>query len=227
MAHHFWITGTDTDVGKTLVTTLLMRYYQSKGAKVIPYKPIQTGMIAGNINCDTAFYQLCSKEILTKDHLNSYSLKEPVSPHYAAMLEGTVISEETILQHIRHLTSMYDCVICEGAGGLYVPLDEKRNYHFLDLIFQSNLPGVLVARTKLGTINHTLLSIEALRGKGIPIAGIVFNKFEGTNLEMDNITTIQKLTELPTLVIPMLKDLSQLKELQIENTEFFERLLSI
>ena len=81
--------------------------------------------------------------------MNSYSFKEPASPHYAAMLEGKEIQEGVILQHIKQLKSFYDYVICEGAGGLFVPLNEQSNYHFLDLIEQSKLPVVLVARTNI------------------------------------------------------------------------------
>ena len=230
MTQHFWIVGTDTDIGKTIVTTYFMRYFQAKGENVIPYKPVQTGIIVENSKQyygDTAFYQSFSEGTLVEEHLNSYSFKEPASPHYAAMLEGKVIEEEVILQHIKQLKSLYDYVICEGAGGLYVPLNEQRNYHFLHLIQQSQLPVVLVARTKIGTINHTLLSLEALKMKDIPIAGIVFNAFEGTEIEIDNIRAIGQITNLPSLVIPKLENLSDLKELQIENTEFLERLLSI
>lgn len=230
MTQHFWIVGTDTDIGKTLVTTYFMRYFQAKGENVIPYKPVQTGIIVENTKQyygDTAFYQSFSEANLVEEHLNSYSFKEPASPHYAAMLEGSVIKEEVILQHIKQLKSMYDYVICEGAGGLYVPLNEQRNYHFLHLIQQSQLPVVLVARTKIGTINHTLLSLEALKMKDISIVGIVFNAFEGTEMERENIRAIGQITNLPSLVIPKLENLSDLKELQIENTEFLERLLSI
>jgi dethiobiotin synthetase len=230
MTHHFWIAGTDTDIGKTLVTTYFMRYFQAKGEKVTPYKPVQTGLIVENSKQyygDTEFYQSFSAEPLAAEHLNSYSFKEPASPHYAARLEGTVIEEEVILQHIEQLKSLYDCVICEGAGGLYVPLNEQRSYHFLDLMKQSGLPVVLVARTALGTINHTLLSLEALKRNGIPIAGIVFNAYEGSELERNNIETIGSITSLPSLVIPKLKNLSDLKNLSIENPEFFEGLLRI
>ena len=230
MARNFWIAGTDTDVGKTLVTTYFMRHFQEIGKSVTPYKPIQTGIIVENSKQyygDTTFYQSFSEEILVEEHLNSYSFREPASPHYAAMLEGTVIEEEIILQHINQLKSLYDYVICEGAGGLYVPLNEKRNYHFLDCMKQSQLPVILVARTKLGTINHTLLSIEVLKMKDIPIAGVVFNAFECTELERNNISTIKQITGLPTLIIPKLKNLSDLKSIQLEDTEFFERLLSI
>lgn len=230
MTQNFWIVGTDTDVGKTMVTTYFMRYFQAKGENVIPYKPVQTGIIVENSNQyygDTAFYRSFSEGTLVEEHLNSYSFKEPASPHYAAMLEGKVIEEEVILQHIKQLKSLYDYVICEGAGGLYVPLNEQRNYHFLHLIQQSQLPVVLVARTKIGTINHTLLSLEALKMKHIPIVGIVFNAFEGTKIEIDNIRTVGQITNLPSLVIPKLKNPSDLKKLQVENKEFLERLLSI
>ena len=230
MTRHFWIVGTDTDIGKTLVTTYFMRYFQNKGENVIPYKPVQTGIIVENTKQyygDTSFYQSFSEGTLVEEHLNSYSFKEPASPHYAAMLEGKEIKEEIILQHINRLKTIYNYVICEGAGGLYVPLNEQRNYHFLHLIQQSQLPVVLVARPTLGTINHTILSLEALKMKDIPIVGIVFNAFEGTEIEKDNIRTIEQITNLPSLVIPKLKNLVDLKKLQVEKTEFLERLLSI
>jgi dethiobiotin synthetase len=230
MTRHFWIVGTDTDIGKTLVTTYFMRYFQTNGENVIPYKPVQTGIIVENSKQyygDTTFYQSFSEGTLVEEHSNSYSFKEPASPHYAAMLEGKEIQEEVILQHINRLKSIYDYVICEGAGGLYVPLNEQRNYHFLHLIQQSQLPIVLVARTTLGTINHTLLSLEALKMKDIPIVGIVFNAFEGTEIEIDNMRTIGRMTNLPSLVFPKLKNLVDLKKLQVEKTEFLERLLNI
>ena len=216
MTQHFWIVGTDTDIGKTLVTTYFMRYFQNNGENVIPYKPVQTGMIVENSKPyygDTSFYQFYSESTLVEEHLNSYSFKEPASPHYAAMLEGKEIQEEVILQHINRLKTIYNYVICEGAGGLYVPLNEQRNYHFLHLIKQSQLPVVLVARTTLGTINHTLLSLEALKMKDIPVAGIFFNGFEGTEIEIDNMRTVGRMTNLPSIVIPRLKNLVDLKKI--------------
>ena len=216
MTQHFWIVGTDTDIGKTLVTTYFMRYFQNNGENVIPYKPVQTGMIVENSKPyygDTSFYQFYSESTLVEEHLNSYSFKEPASPHYAAMLEGKEIQEEVILQHINRLKTIYNYVICEGAGGLYVPLNEQRNYHFLHLIKQSQLPVVLVACTTLGTINHTLLSLEALKMKDIPVAGIFFNGFEGTEIEIDNMRTVGRMTNLPSIVIPRLKNLVDLKKI--------------
>ncbi|MFT8321006.1 MAG: dethiobiotin synthase [Bacillus sp. (in: firmicutes)] len=227
MENYFWIAGTDTNIGKTLVTTYLMRYFQSKGASVIPYKPIQTGIMIENSTPyyeDTACYQSFSKQPLVENHINTYSFKEAASPHYAAKLEGRDIKEEIILQHIDQLKDSYDYVLCEGAGGLYVPLSDQRSFYLLDLIKQSQLPVILTAGTQLGTINHTLLSVEALKKNHIPIAGIVFNRFEGTNIEKDNIKTIQQHTNLPSLTLPKLESPSELTQIQIENSEFFERI---
>ena len=90
MKRHFWIVGTDTDIGKTLVTTYFMRYFQNKGENVIPYKPVQTGIIVENSRQyygDISFYQSFSEGTLVEEHSNSYSFKEPASPHYAAVCD--------------------------------------------------------------------------------------------------------------------------------------------
>lgn len=230
MAKYFWVTGVDTDVGKTLVTTYFLRYFQEQGERAVPYKPIQTGMVieeSRSYYSDTEFYKSNSKTFLVEEHLNTYSFKEPASPHYAAMLEGADIDKDVVLQHMAFLKTKYDCVICEGAGGLYVPLDEQRNYYFLDLIEESQLPVVLVARTTLGTINHTLLSLEALKMRGIPIGGIVFNRFKGTQLELSNIETIRRDTGLPAITIPELNKTTGIAELQTNLGQFFERLMTL
>ncbi|MCH1624372.1 dethiobiotin synthase [Fredinandcohnia quinoae] len=225
MTQQFWIAGTDTDIGKTLVTTIFMRYFQAKGAKVAPYKPIQTGVGVDGISLsDTEFYKSFSEVDLVEEDLNSYSFNEPASPHYAARLEKVLIDEGVILQHIKDLLAKYDVVICEGAGGLFVPIDDQCNYHFVHLIKQSQLPVLLVASTRLGTINHTLLSVEALKKRGIPIVGIVFNSFGGTELETDNIRTIEQMTSLPSVVIPQFKDLSEITQFTLDITKLLERL---
>lgn len=230
MAQHFWVVGTDTDVGKTLVTAALMKYFQLNGEKVIPYKPVQSGIVIEGTQsyyADTTFYQSFSKIRLVEEHLNSYSFKEPASPHYAALLDGEEINKNVILKHINQLKMLYDHVICEGAGGLFVPLDERANYSFLDLIQESQLPVVLVTRTTLGTINHTFLSLEALNMRNIPVVGIVFNGFQGTHIEINNIKTIQQFTSLPQLTIPKLSSTSSFGEIMIDKGPFMERLMKL
>lgn len=221
---YFWVAGTDTGVGKTAVTGLFLRYFQALGKRVVPYKPVQTGAgtvdSAENFDSDTAFYQSVSAVALPAEDLNTYSFKEPASPHYAAMMEGAEVDKEKILRHLTGLQTKYECVICEGAGGLYVPVAE--NYHILDLIEESELPVVLTARTALGTINHTLLSLEALKNRNISVLGIVFNRFQGTPLEKDNIDTIRRWTKLPVLVIPEFKNSDEFFHFAISGEIFFE-----
>ncbi|NMD71462.1 dethiobiotin synthase [Bacillus sp. DNRA2] len=227
MTQHFWVVGTDTDVGKTLVTAAMMEFFQRKGENVIPYKPVQSGIVIEGSKSyypDTAFYQAHSNTRLVEEHVNSYSFKEPASPHYAAFLDGAMISKDVILNHINHLKMQYDYVICEGAGGLFVPLDEQLNYCFIDLIQESQLPVVLVTRTTLGTINHTLLSLEALKNRDIAVAGIVFNGFHGTHLEINNVRAIQQLTSLPSLTIPKLSHVASLGGILLDGP-LIERLM--
>lgn len=219
----FWVVGTDTDVGKTFVTTTIMSYLQKKKKSVIPYKPIQTGVI-DCANSDSSFYQKYSDVPLNEEHINSYSYKKPASPHYAARLEGEVINEQHIVKHIEKLKTLYDFVICEGAGGLYVPINEYRGTFLIDIIKQSKLPVLLVASTKLGTINHTMLSIESLNTYNIPLIGIVLNGNEGTELERDTIETIKNLTNIPTIVLPKA---NSLVDLSSESSELYERLIGI
>ncbi|WP_341299562.1 dethiobiotin synthase [Lysinibacillus sp. FSL H8-0500] len=224
---HFWVVGTDTDVGKTVVTTLLMRQLQQEHLQVIPYKPVQTGEIYVNGHSyyeDTAMYQKYSLQKLKEAHLNSYSLKAAASPHFAAQLESQQIEVDKLLQHIEELQQSYDVVICEGAGGLFVPLDSEKQLTLLDVIVHSQLPVVVVTRTSLGTINHTLLTMEALQARQIEVLGMAFNGYTGSRLEQDNIKTILTYHSIPYAIIPPLQEHTQLVAHSIKATSLFERL---
>ncbi len=228
MGRGFWIAGTDTNAGKTVITAYFMRCFQEQGKNTVPYKPVQTGLVtdeSGSWYPDTAFYRKFSLTDLKVDHINTYSFKTPASPHYAAALEQAEIRKDVILKQMTTLQSVYDVVICEGAGGLYVPLNAEQEYCLIDLIEESQLPVVLVARTTLGTINHTLLSLDVLRSRGILTAGIVFNRFTGTEMETDNIKTIHRLTGLPYLIFPELGDVSEIKSLILGNHTFLRQLI--
>lgn len=202
---HFWVVGTGTDVGKTFITTLMMRYLQRKGLKVVPYKPVQTGAVKkGNKThySDTTTYLTYSLQPLSPDDINSYSFPTPASPHFAAELEGEWISGAQILNKIDHLTKEYDVVICEGAGGLYVPLQPYTSLTLLDIIQRSKLPAVLVTRSNLGTINHTLLSLEALKSRGIELLGIIVNQYEHSPIEKSNVQTLQRfIPSIPFVIV--------------------------
>lgn len=224
---HFWVVGTDTEVGKTCVTTLLMRQLQKKGLRVTPYKPVQTGEVY--LDCksyyhDTAMYEKYSLQMLEPKNLNGFSFKEAASPHFAAQLEGQQINTHYLLKQMQYLQQSNDVVICEGAGGLFVPLDTIGETTLLDVIVQSKLPVVVVTRTTLGTINHTLLTLESLRTRAIEVLGIVFNGDTGSQMEQSNVETILQHHALPYAIIPKLQNISEIVEYAITDTSLFERL---
>ncbi|EON72030.1 dethiobiotin synthase [Lysinibacillus sphaericus] len=224
---HFWVVGTDTEVGKTCVTTLLMRQLQQQGFRVTPYKPVQTGEVyrdGESYYHDTEMYEKYSLQMLDLDNLNGYSFKEAASPHFAAQLEGQQINTQHLLKQLQMLQQSYDVVICEGAGGLFVPLDIIGEMTLLDVIVQSKLPVVVVTRTTLGTINHTLLTLESLQSRDIEVLGIVFNGDTGSPIEQSNIETILQYHALPYATIPQFQNISEIVEYAITDTTLFERL---
>lgn len=224
---HFWVVGTDTNVGKTSVTTLLMRQLQKKGLAVTPYKPVQTGEVTEDGKSyyyDTAMYERYSLQPLERENLNGYSFKEAASPHFAAQLEGQQIDEVRLLVQMQSLQQKYDVVICEGAGGIFVPLDALGETTLLDVMTKSKLPVVVVTRTTLGTINHTLLTLEALHARHIEVLGIVFNGDGGSLMEQNNIHSILQHHSLPYAIIPKLPGIAQVVEYAITQTSLFERL---
>jgi len=154
-----FITGTDTNIGKTFISAWLCLH-----TGYDYFKPIQTGSIEGT---DSAFVKNLAN---VKIHPENYLYKAPVSPHLAAQIENDNIDINRI-QLPSTLTGKG--LIVEGAGGLLVPLN--RQMLMIDLIQHFSVPVILVARSTLGTINHTLLSIEALRRRQIPLLGIIVN----------------------------------------------------
>lgn len=148
------VTGTDTGIGKTVLAAAIAA---TLGAAY--WKPIQTGA-RGDRDSDT----VAALGVRTL-HGEAYCLTEPLSPHRAAELEGVTIDVE-------RLSLPEGPLVVEGAGGVLVPV--RRDLLFADLFARWRLPVVLAARTALGTINHSLLSIEALRARGVPILGIAF-----------------------------------------------------
>lgn len=161
MSRAIIISGTDTDAGKTVVAAGLTLCLE--GAHY--WKPVQSGTAPST---DTATVKALTA--LPDDRFlpEAYLLQEPASPHFSARLEGVEISANLLT-----LPTIDAPLIIEGAGGLMVPLSE--NLLTIDLFARWNRPVILVARTGLGTINHSLLSIEALRARKIPIGGIIFS----------------------------------------------------
>lgn len=154
------VTGTDTGVGKTVVAAML-----AAGLKASYWKPIQSGLVEGS---DTATVRSLSGLPEAALLPEAYRLQAPLSPHAAAALEGVAIDPARL-----SLPRVEGRLLIEGVGGLMVPINDQTL--FIDLIRQWRLPVLLVARSRLGTINHTLLSLYALRAYGIEVVGVVMN----------------------------------------------------
>lgn len=210
-----FVTGTDTGTGKTLVTGCLARYLAERGYNVITQKWIQTGCGSFSSSDIKAHLEMMgpngfkAKEYLA--HTSPYVFKKPCSPHLAAKLENKRIDIRRIKRGFRLLSREFDFVIVEGTGGALVPFSKSRL--IIDIAKELRLPALLVAGNKLGAINHTLLTIEALRMRKIRILGVVFNdlnKEEEFILE-DNPRIIKRFSgEKVFGALPRIKDYNKL-----------------
>jgi len=173
-----FITGTDTDIGKTIVTAGILRALRGEGLDVVPAKPIQSGAVRSDVKLQSQDLALCLKAAKLNpaaDELTLMSryLFEPAcSPHLAARMAGEQIEIPTIRRDLEMLASGHQGLVVEGAGGVIVPINEQQT--MLDLMVALALPVVLVARGSLGTINHSLLSLQTLKNAGLDVLGIVF-----------------------------------------------------
>ncbi|MFA5795300.1 MAG: dethiobiotin synthase [Candidatus Brocadiia bacterium] len=173
--HSFFITGTDTEVGKTVVTAVLCGIFREQGYDVGVMKPVSSGGRAD------AFYLLNHTGLKDPIELiNPVHFRQPLAPTIAARLEAKTISIKKIMATYRKLKSIHkDGLLVEGVGGLMVPL--AKNYLVADLIKDMKLPVIIVSRPRLGTINHTLLTIGELKRRRIPIEGFITNHTEPEN----------------------------------------------
>jgi dethiobiotin synthetase len=201
----FFITGTDTGIGKTVVAEGLIRALKAKGLSVCPMKPVESGCSRkkGKLFPPDAVTLLKASGVEeTLDAVNPYRLRNPLAPSVAAEIEGIKIEKKKIVSACNRFSKKYDVTVVEGAGGIMVPIYKK--YLFLDLAVDLGLPLLIVARPGLGTINHTLLTIEAARNRGLDIAGIVINYAMKTRNGLPEKTSpkvIEKLGGVPVLGI--------------------------
>ncbi|WP_308008776.1 dethiobiotin synthase [uncultured Fusobacterium sp.] len=193
----YFIIGTDTGIGKTYVSTLL---YQ--GVKKINggyYKPVQSGafeMLGKLVSPDVEF--LCEYNKIPYDvDMTTYLLRAEVSPHFAAEIDKTEVKPEKIKKHWEKLTKKYDTLIVEGAGGLFVPIIRGK-YYMYDLVKMLDIPVIVVTGNRVGSINHTMLTVNALQNMGIKIQGFIFNSIERsydrTGYEEDNRNVIMQMS---------------------------------
>ncbi len=207
------ITGTDTGAGKTIVCGHLAAYLRKEGLNVITQKWVQTGCegFSGDVSVHMRIAGLDVDEH-SELHLLlcPYTFSFPASPHLAARREGVRVDPERIKSAYRELCGKYELVLVEGIGGLNVPITE--DLLLADLAADLKLSAVVVVANRLGCINHSLLTVEALRARNIPILGLIFNRTDNTGDKeilddnpriVESITGIKLLGELPYMDNPM------------------------
>ena len=194
-----FVTGTDTGIGKTHISA----YYLNLWADQTPayYKPLQTGSPSFEAAEDVLAVQALTHHRFDNNISCGVCLKSPLSPYQAALAENITLHPEQILADLRAKVALHETLVVEGAGGVLVPI--TKDYFMLDLMQQSGLPVVLVTRPQLGTLNHTLLSLQALQSRGIPILGFVMNQFPKTpnQAEAESITMIETLSGVKCIAI--------------------------
>lgn len=200
----FFVTGTDTGVGKTLVSCALLRAFAARGLRVAGFKPVAAGCDSDGLNEDAKRLLGASNIASSYAEVNPYCLAQPVAPHIAASLSGAHIDLARLVAAYEALAARADQVIVEGAGGFLVPLNDGQDS--ADLARALNLGVVLVVGMRLGCLNHALLTCEAIAARGLTLSGWVANvRDEHMPMLQQNIATLQQRIAAPLLgVIPFL-----------------------
>lgn len=203
MADGVFVTGTGTEVGKTVVAAAIARTLAAEGRRVVVFKPAVTGLDEG-VETDHALLRRASGSDQSDEEIAPYRYGPPASPHLAAALAGEEIDPERLRQAAAAAAAGADAIVCEGVGGLLVPLSP--GYLVRDLAIDLGYPVVVVAGPGLGTINHTLLTLESARAVELEVAGVVLTPWpaEPTEIETSNRETIAGLGKAPVLTLPPL-----------------------
>jgi dethiobiotin synthetase len=203
MARGIFVTGTGTEVGKTVVAATIARTLAGEGKRVAVFKPAVTGLDEG-VETDHALLRRAAGSKQSDEEIAPYRYGPPASPHLAAALAGEEIAPERLRQVAASAAEGADAIVCEGVGGLLVPLSP--GYLVRDLAGDLGYPLVVVASPGLGTINHTLLTVEAARAAGLEVDAIVLNPWpeEPNEIERNNRETIAELSGAAVLTLPQI-----------------------
>ncbi len=210
----FFITGTDTEVGKTLVSGALILKLKEIGLNTTGFKPVAAGTYRDSngriLNEDIETLSIASYLGQNSVDLCPFTLKAAIAPHLAAQAEGIHLNTAVIVQAFQKISASFDAVVAEGAGGFLVPLNEQEN--LADVAKMLKLPIILVVGMRLGCINHALLTWEALTIRKLPIAGWIANTLSEEMPHLsDNIQTLKTRINAPLLGIvpPLPKNLQK------------------
>ena len=200
---NYFVTGTDTDVGKTLISCAMLHAFAERGMRAVGMKPVSAGGCDENDrNEDDKKLRAASNVQAGFGQTNPYCFAHAVAPHLAAKFVGVSINMERIIESYRELAAQADVVIVEGAGGFRVPLNDREEIS--DIAVELGLPVILVVGMRLGCINHALLTADAIKARGLELAGWVANVLD-ENMEMleGNIETLKLRIDAPLIgVVP-------------------------
>ena len=201
---NYFVTGTDTGVGKTLISCALLHGFAAQGKRVAGMKPVAAGCNDDGQNEDVLQLRSAGNVKLGYGQINPYCFVPAIAPHLAAQREDVIIDFSVIAKSYRALEAKTDVVIVEGAGGLLVPLNAQQDS--ADLVEELGLPVILVAGMRLGCLNHALLTVEAIAARGLVLAGWVANVLDGEMPALqENIDTLRQRISAPLLgVVPFM-----------------------
>ena len=200
-----FITGTDTGVGKTIIAGAIANWFYRRGRRVAVLKPVATGCgkrREGLVSEDAEFLAVCSRTPYPLDLICPQRYAEPLAPSVAGRRANQPVDWEAIQRSIRIMSSDADVMVVEGVGGAMVPIDDK--HLAMDFARMLQIPAVVVARAALGTINHTLLTVRALKELNVSVAGIVINQYPADSPGVAEETSpreIEKWAKVPVLAI--------------------------
>ena len=202
----WFITGTDTEVGKTFATCALLHRIHADRIQAVGMKPVAAGTDSEGKNDDVESLIAASGVKAPRELINPYLFRPAIAPHIAAAIEGREIDPEHIVSSFKALQELANTVLVEGAGGFYVPLGAQ--YDTADLAAQLCIPIILVVGMRLGCINHALLTAEAVRARGLPLAGWVANTVDAAMPYVaDNLAALEAGLSAPLLGhVPRLSD---------------------
>lgn len=202
MKQAYFLTGTDTEIGKTFITCALLHRARQLGLAAAGLKPVAAGTDAAGRNDDVECIRAASNVVLPTAIINPYCFKAAIAPHIAAAEEGIHIDFATIQASCTAAREQADLLIVEGVGGFCVPLGVDQST--ADLAVALGLPVILVVGMRLGCINHALLTAEAIAARGLPLAGWVANRIDPAMSRFaENLATLQALLPAPLLgVVP-------------------------
>jgi len=201
----FFVTATDTDVGKTVIAGAVADWFRRRKARVGVLKPVATGcphLREGLVSEDAEFLAACADTPHPLDVVCPNRYAEPLAPSVAAERAGVPVDWSAVERSLRVMAATSDVLIVEGAGGVMVPVDAKIT--MLDVARALELPAIVVARPGLGTVNHTVLTVNALRAAGVAVAGVVVNRYPAESpgvAEETNPRQIEKWAKAPVLAI--------------------------